>query len=412
MKHVCLYFQVHQPFRLRNFSFFDIGEGLPYFDDELNEAIVRKVARNCYLPANQLLLELIREHGRFFKVAFSISGTALDQFEQYAPEVIESFRMLANTGCVEFLAETYGHSLAVLKSEVEFRKQVWAHTEKTRSLFGNSSPVFRNTELIYSNDIGDIISDMGFNAMLAEGAAQVLHWKAPHQVYSNSSHELKLLLKHFRLSDDIAFRFPDKQWQEWPLTPAKYVTWLVEMPENSIINLFMDYETFGEHHPPTSGIFHFLKALPGEILSTETLRFITPSEAINELPVSGTLSVPQAMSWADVERDLSAWLGNDLQQDAFNTLYSLEKKIVACNNEDLRRDWLYLQSSDHFYYMSTKTMEDGAVHNHFSPYKSPFDAFINYMNVLSDFSLRLDRWLKRKNINVYERHPVEARLHL
>ncbi len=410
MKNICLYFQVHQPFRLRNFPFTQIGEDARYFDGEANEAILCKVARNCYLPANQLLLKLIRKHGPGFRVAFSISGTALDQFERYMPEVTESFKALADTGSVEFLAETYAHSLASLQSDQEFVRQVQAHTEKITGLFRQEPRVFRNTELIYNDRIAGLVADLGFTAMLTEGASQVLHWKSQRQLYNSAANpRLKLLLKHYRLSDDIAFRFSDRGWSEWPLTAGKFAGWLRDIPGNDqLINLFMDYETFGEHHGRNSGIFDFLEMLPGEILSGETAGFITPGEAAQLLPAAASLSVPRPVSWADEARDLSAWLGNDLQQDAFDSLYALEKKVAACNSSQLRQDWMYLQSSDHFYYMSTKTLEDGAVHSYFSPYQSPFDAFMNYMNILTDFSLRLDKWLERKKTNIHDRHTIET----
>ncbi|GAA0550528.1 glycoside hydrolase family 57 protein [Chitinophaga japonensis] len=413
MKHVCLYFQVHQPFRLRNFSFMEIGKGHAYFDEDINYDILQKVARNCYLPANQLLLQLIKAHHGRFRVSFSISGTALDQFEQYLPEVTDSFRALADTGCVEFLAETYGHSLAALKSREEFSRQVKAHADKITGLFGKRPVAFRNTELIYNDAIGEMAARLGFTTILTEGASQVLHWKSPHNVYASAaSPDLRLLLKDFRLSDDIAFRFSDRNWPEWPLTAARFAHWLnAKPPGDEIVNLFMDYETFGEHHAQGTGIFAFLADLPGQ-LDAHGNRFVTPSEAVELLPPVATLSMPQPVSWADEARDLSAWLGNDLQQDAFDSLYALEKKVRACNHAQLQQEWLYLQSSDHFYYMSTKALADGSVHSYFSPYNNPFDAFVNYMNVLTDFSLRLDRWLERKKTVNDERHTLQAGLHL
>lgn len=397
MKNICFYFQIHQPFRLRNYHFFDIGYNSNYFDERANASILKKVAHNCYFPANQVLMDLIKAHGKNFKVSFSISGTALDQFEMYMPELIDSFRALAETGCVEFLGETYAHSLSVLRSKEEFGKQVAAHSDKIFRLFGQKPAVFRNTELIYADFIGDIVADMGFKAVLTEGADRVLGWKSPNYLYSNASRpELKLFLKNYRLSDDIAFRFSDKNWQQWPLTSEKFAHWLDSLPEHEdIVNLFMDYETFGEHQWHTTGIFDFLKALPDQVFSNQRYQFTTPSEAASRLLPVASLSIQSPVSWADEERDLSAWLGNDLQDDAFDNLYSLEAKIRSCNDEHLLRDWCYLQTSDHFYYMCTKFFADGDVHKYFNPYESPYDAFVNYMNVLTDFSMRADQLLSR-----------------
>lgn len=420
MKNLCLYFQVHQPFRLRTYRFFDIGNSKNYFDEEKNSAVMRKVADKCYLPANDVLLELIRKFGKRFKVSFSISGMALEQFEKYAPEVLESFQKLASTGCVEFLAETYSHSLAVLKSEKEFINQVEEHSLKIENHFGQRPVVFRNTELIYSNSIGKTVSDMGYKAMLAEGADHVLQWRSPNFLYYNPAEpKLKLLLKNYRLSDDIAFRFSQQSWNGFPLTADKYVHWLNGLHDGAeIVNLFMDYETFGEHQWKETGIFEFLKALPGQIFSSSNYRFVTPSEAVECLQPIALMHVPHPVSWADEERDLSAWLGNDLQQDAFDTLYRLEEKIAFCNDENILRDWKYLQTSDHFYYMCTKYFSDGDVHKYFNHYNSPYDAFINYMNVLSDFEDRVNKYseeqfLSRQQMNVKEniqiRRPLKVK---
>ena len=398
MKNLCFYFQVHQPFRLRKYHFFDIGKHHDYFDDHENSTILRKVAKNCYFPANQLMLDLIRQHGGDFKITYSISGTALEQFELYMPEVIDSFRALADTGCVEFLAETYAHSLAALKSKEEFIKQVKKHSEKIEKLFGQKPKVFRNTELIYADWIGEMVASMGYKGMLAEGADHTLDWKSPNYLYYNPGNpKLKLLLKNYRLSDDIAFRFSNQSWPEWPLTSEKYVQWLNSIPAHEeTVNLFMDYETFGEHQWHSTGIFDFLRALPGKVLQGSPYQFVTPSENIHLLEAVAPLSMPLPVSWADQERDLSAWLGNDLQDDAFDTLYALENKVNACNDKSIQRDWLYLQTSDHFYYMCTKYFSDGDVHKYFNPYNSPYDAFINYMNVLTDFTLRIDKLLEQK----------------
>ncbi len=391
MKTICLYFQVHQPFRFRRFRFFDIGESSYYYDDYSNESIMKKVAGRGYLPANQVMLELIEKYGERFRVAWSVSGIALDQFELYAPEVLESFRKLAATGQVEFLAETYSHSLVSLADPEEFRAQVAEHSERIEALFGVKPVVFRNTELVYSDDIGAMVADMGYRAMLTEGAKHILGWKSPNYLYYNAINpRLKLLLKNYKLSDDIAFRFSDRGWGEWPLTAEKYAGWLKNLDKNEeVINLFMDYETFGEHQWAETGIFEFLRALPGEILRHKEFRFATPSEVASDLEPVAALNVPYPISWADEERDLSAWLGNDMQNEAFTKLYGLKEMVKKSNDPKILTDWRYLQVSDHFYYMSTKFFSDGEVHKYFNPYESPYDAFINYMNVLSDFANRV-----------------------
>ncbi len=391
MKSICFYFQVHQPYRLRKYRFFDIGKDHHYYDDFQNDYIMRRVGDKCYLPMNHLLLDLIKEYGSKFKVSFSISGTALDQFESYYPEVLDSFKRLAQTGSVEFLAETYPHALSSLKSKDEFSKQVNEQKAKIKKLFGQDPVTFRNTELIYSDEIGAMIADMGFNTMLTEGAKHILGWKSPNYIYTNAINpKLKLLLKNFQLSDDIAFRFSERSWKEWPLTADKYVGWLNQIaPEEQVINLFMDYETFGEHQWAETGIFDFMKALPAEVFKHSDFEFNTPSEVSDKFQPVAKLHVPYPISWADEERDLTAWLGNELQDEAFDKLYALEKNVKTCGEYSILKDWEYLQTSDHFYYMCTKWFSDGDVHKYFNPYGSPYDAFINFMNVLSDFEIRV-----------------------
>lgn len=408
MKKICFYFQVHQPFRLRTYRFFDIGGDAGYFDEHKNRAVMQKVAEKCYLPANQLLLDLIKKYGKRFKISFSISGTAIDQFELYAPEVLLSFQKLAETGCVEFLAETYAHSLSSLISPEEFTQQVKDHTKRIQQLFGQRPSVFRNTELIYSDAIGTLVSRMGYETMITEGAKHILGWKSPNFLYCSSVNpKLKLLLKNYQLSDDIAFRFSQSSWESWPLTAEKYVAWLKGIPENDeIINLFMDYETFGEHQWKETGIFEFMRSLPHHIFSSTSFSFVTPSEAVRLLQPIAQLSMSNPVSWADEERDLSAWLGNDIQDDAFESLYRLEQKVKKIKDANLLSDWRYLQTSDHFYYMCTKFFADGDVHKYFNPYNSPYEAFINYMNVLSDFEARVnshillleEKTLKKKKV--------------
>ncbi len=390
-KSLCFYFQVHQPDRLRLYRFFDIGNDSQYFDDFANRTILRRVADRCYLPMNAMILELINKYKGEFKVAYSISGVALEQFEKYAPEVLESFKRLADTKCVEFLAETYSHSLASLISEKEFKAQVKEHAAAIKRHFGVTPKAFRNTELIYSDEIGATVADMGYNVMLTEGAKHILGWKSPNYVYTNAINpKLKLMLKNFNLSDDIAFRFSDRSNPNWPLTSEKYAQWLNEAGKNDeVINLFMDYETFGEHQRQSTGIFEFMRALPGAVLANTNLKFRTPSEVVKEHQPVAPLHVPFAISWADEERDTSAWVGNELQNEAFHKLYEIEKSVMATKDELLIADFRKLQESDHFYYMCTKFFSDGAVHKYFNPYDTPYEAFINYMNALSDFQLRV-----------------------
>lgn len=392
MRTICFYFQVHQPFRLKPYRFFDIGEDHHYWDDFLNRNVIRKVAQKCYLPMNSLLLELIHRYQGKFKVAFSLSGTFLDQMEAYAPDVLESFQKLVATGQVELLNETYTHSLAALKSKEEFHDLVKKHQDRIKELFNGYTPkVFRNTELIYSDQIGAMVAELGYEAVLTEGAKHILGWKSPNYVYSNAIEpKLKVLLKNFLLSDDIAFRFSNKTWADFPLTTEKFVKWINAIPkEEQVLNLFMDYETFGEHQWAETGIFEFMRHLPEAVLNHSNFTFSTPSEVAAKVAPVSKIHVPVPISWADEERDLTAWLGNDMQDEAFDRLYDMEKLVKGLNDPEIQRDWGYLQTSDHFYYMCTKFFSDGSVHEYFSPYDTPYDAFINYMNVLSDFMLRV-----------------------
>jgi len=392
-KAICFYFQVHQPFRLKRHRFFDLGQDHYYYDDYSNESIMRKVADKCYLPANEILLDLVQKNKGKFKFTFSLSGLAVNQFRLYAPEVLESFRKLAETGFVEFLAETESHSLASIKRKDEFFRQVSSHRELIKEHLGYDATSFRNTELIYSDQIGSWVAEMGFKSMLTEGAKHVLGWKSPNFLYCNSINpRLKVLLRNFVLSDDIAFRFSNRNWNEWPLTTDKYAQWLNKIaPKSELVNVFVDYETFGEHNWKETGIFDFLSHLPGSVLKKTPYRFMTPSEVADELQPVSAISVPSPISWADEERDITAWHGNELQVAALDKLYSLTDKVMTCNDDLIRKDWSYLQSSDHFYYMATKFFSDGAVHAYFNPYETPYDAFMNYMNVLSDFEIRLNR---------------------
>ncbi|MBR6760314.1 MAG: glycoside hydrolase family 57 protein [Alistipes sp.] len=396
MKTVCLYFQVHQPWRLKVYRFFNIGKDHNYLDDFTNRAIMQKVARQCYLPMNALLLNLIKENKGAFKCTFSITGSAVEQFRAYAPEVLDSFRALAETGCVEFLAETYSHSLASLSSKEDFVEQVKLHSKMIKDEFGKKPVAFRNTELIYSDAIGEMVSELGFKTILAEGAKHVMGWKSPDYVYTNAiDNRLRVLLRNYKLSDDIAFRFSNKGWDQYPLTAEKFASWVKE-DAGEVVNLFMDYETFGEHQKATTGIFDFMKALPKAMLATGELSFATVSEAAKAYQPVGVLHCPHVMSWADEERDVTAWLGNELQNEAFGKLYAMKDKVKALKSADFEYVWNFMQTSDHFYYMATKWLSDGDVHSYFNPYGSSYEAFINYMNVLADFEIEVDKALAAK----------------
>lgn len=400
MKTICLYFQVHQPWRLKKYRFFNMGKDHNYLDDMLNRSIMQKVARQCYLPMNALLLKLIKENKGKFRCSFSITGIALEQFRTFTPEVLDSFKELAATGCVEFLGETYSHSLAALASKEDFADQVKLHSAAIKKEFGVKPTAFRNTELIYSDEIGAMVADMGFKTMLAEGARHVLGWKSPNYVYANAiDQKLRLLLRNYKLSDDIAFRFSNQGWDQYPLTADKYVSWLTdENTPGEVLNLFMDYETFGEHQNANTGIFDFMRALPKAALATGQLEFATVTETAKKYQPVAVLHCPHVMSWADEERDVTAWLGNELQNEAFTKLYAMKEKLAKLKNSDYDYVWNFLQTSDHFYYMATKWLSDGDVHSYFNPYDSSYDAFINYMNVLSDFQIEVEKALEAKKV--------------
>lgn len=386
MPSVCFYFQVHQPFRVKKYSFFDIGRDSFYEDDKLNREVLNKVSEKCYIKTNRKMLELIKRHQGKFKISYSISGVAIEQFERYRPDVLQSFIDLANTGCVEFLAETYYHSLSFLYSKEEFKRQVKKHEEKIKKYFNQTPKVFRNTELIYNNELANFIEGMGYKGIICEGVDRLLGERSPNYLYQpvNTS-KIKALLKNYKLSDDIAFRFSDKGWKEWPLTTDKFTHWAHQVAGNGeVINLFMDYETFGEHQWESTGIFDFLDHLPAQIMSHSDFDFKTPSEVVDAYPTRGSYDAHDYISWADMERDLSAWQSNSMQKEAMNRIYSLEDRIKATKNYDLINTWAKLQTSDHFYYMCTKFWSDGDVHKYFSPYDSPYDAYIYYMNVYCD----------------------------
>ncbi len=386
-KEIVFYFQVHQPFRLRHYRIFDVGKNHNYFDNAKNKEIMHKVAKKCYFPMNNLLYDLIHKYD--IKVSFSITGVWLEQAELYEPKLIDSFEDLVKTGNVEMLNETYYHSLAVLKSKREFKAQVKRHRKKIKELFHYNAKTFRNTELIYSNEIAKVVESLNhYNTILAEGTEKILGWKSPNYLYRAKDTNLNLLLKNYRLSDDIAFRFSQRSWKEWPLTTEKYIAWIKAAP-GKIINLFMDYETFGEHQWASTGIFKFMQHLP-KVALENNVSFSTIQDIVKKHKPVDEIDAPFLISWADTERDLSAWLGNEMQKSAFDELYALENKVLKTKDEALIHDWRKLQTSDHFYYMCTKWFADGDVHKYFNPYDSPYEAFISMMHVLNDVLWRCE----------------------
>ncbi len=400
MVNVCFYFQVHQPLRLKSYNVFEIGNNHDYFNHKKNREVLEKVSNKCYLPANNLMLQMIKNHPEF-RISYSLSGIFLDQLEEYAPEVLQSFQSLVDTGNVEILDETYYHSLAFLYSKPEFKKQITKHKKKIKQFFNYTPKIFRNTELIYNNELANYIEKMGYKGILAEGADHVLSWRSPNFVYRpKTTSRIKLLLKNYKLSDDIAFRFSNQSWPEWPLTTGKFTKWLNNINgRGDTVNLFMDYETFGEHQWSSTGIFNFMKNLPKEILKHPDNSFATPSEIVKKFEPSDEIDIHHPMSWADTERDLSAWLGNKMQQSAIQKLYALERSVKRSKDKRLVEDWRKLQTSDHFYYMCTKWFNDGDVHKYFNPYDSPYDAFITYMNILTDLNKRIENKKQNKNEN-------------
>jgi alpha-amylase len=389
-----LYLHVHQPFRVRHYTVFDSGVSHNYFeagheDKANNEQILRKVAEKSYLPANARLLQLLHDNPDF-KLSLSITGTIIEQLERWSPKTLESFKRLTETGRVEILAETYHHSLAFFYSRAEFEIQVAMHAHKIQEVFGQTPRVFRNTELAYNNDLAYWADQAGYKGILAEGWDPVLGWRSPNYVYRPVyTDHISLLMKNYRLSDDVAFRFGDREWSEWPLTADKFTHWLSADANATNFNLFMDYETFGEHQWDTSGIFDFLEHLPREWLKTEGHTFMTLSEAIDAFHPVDQVDVPQTITWADTERDLSAWLGNAMQGSSVEALYGLEDKIIGTNDLALIEDWRRLQTSDHFYYMCTKWFNDGDIHAYFSPYDTPYEAYMNFINAYRDLQFRL-----------------------
>ncbi|PNX49762.1 MAG: alpha-amylase [Thermoplasmata archaeon M9B1D] len=394
MPSICLYFEVHQPLRLNHFSVFDIGSKrdltLNYFNDRLNQEIFEKVAKKCYLPTNKILLDLIKKYDGKFRISFSLTGTFIEYCERYMPSVLDSFKDLFATGAVDFIEETYYHSLSSMYDDLdEFEEQVKMHRKKIKRIFNYKPRIFRNTETIYDNRIAKKITDLGYKGIIAEGADKILGGRSPNYMYKPVDTDLKVLLRNYKLSDDIGFRFSTHNWSEFPLTADKYAKWLSRC-EGDLVNLFIDYETFGEHQWIETGIFDFLNHLPGEVLKYNHLDFVTVSEAVERYKPVGEIDVPWAISWADEDRNVSTWLGNDMQIACFNELKNIGRKLKeAGGNERLLKTWRRLQTSDHLYYCSTKGLADGDVHAYFSPYESPYEGFINFMNILQDLKQRV-----------------------
>ncbi len=395
MKSVCFYFQVHQPYRVKRYRVFDIGNDPEYFNDRSesdlnNRRILEKVARKSYIPTTTLLLELLKRH-LGMRVSFSFSGVALEQLERYAPEALDLFKRIVDTGQAEVLGETYYHSLSFFYSPAEFEQQVAKHREVLRRIFGVRPRVFRNTELSYRNDLAQWADSAGYAGILAEGWDPILGWRSPNYVYRPAgTKNIRLLMKNYRLSDDVAFRFSSRDWSEWPLTAEKFGGWLGSA-EGDTVNLFMDYETFGEHQWEDTGIFNFLEKLPEEVAKNQGIDWKTPSDVIASYEPRDEVDIPHVLTWADTDRDLTAWTGNPMQKAAIENVYAMESDVQLANDARLLEDWRKLQTSDHFYYMCTKWFSDGDVHAYFSPYESPYDAYIAYMNALSDLKLRLPK---------------------
>lgn len=388
MKTICLYFEIHQIIHLKRYRFFEIGTDHYYYDDYANEQGINEVAERSYIPALKTLIEMAKENGGAFKVALSISGVALEQLEIHAPAVIELLHELNNTGCCEFLCEPYSHGLSSLANEDCFREEVGRMRRKIKDYFGKEPKVFRNSSLIYTNEIGGIVADMGFKGMLVEGAKHVLGWKSPHYLYHCAENpNLKLLMRDFKLSDDISLRFSNTEWNEYPLFADKYIGWIASMPENEqVINLFMELSALGMAQPLSSNILEFLKALP-VCAKQKGITFSTPSEIVSKLKSVDMVDVPYPMSWTDEERDISPWLGNVMQREAFNKLYGVAERVYLCNDRRIKQDWDYLQASNNFRFMTTK---DTGVGLNRGIYDSPYDAFTNYMNILGDFIARVN----------------------
>ncbi|GIW66376.1 MAG: alpha-amylase [Candidatus Parcubacteria bacterium] len=390
MPSICFYFKVHQPFRLKNFTIFDVGNDDYYFDDEKNKFYLDRIVEKCYIPTLKTFYELIKETNHRFKLSVGITGTLIEQLQKWHPEVIYWWQKLSSTGCVEFTGETYYHSLASLYSENEFKFQIKLHQRLIKNIFLQETKIFSNTELIYFDGLENLLEELGFEGIITEGVDRLLEWRSPNFVYCTPNKKLKVLLRNYRLSDDISFRFSNKNWNQWPLTVDKFIDWLNQFNGNGeVINLFMDFETFGEHQWKETGIFDFIINLVFDIVKQKDLEFETLSQVIKKYPARGIWSSLYPITWADTERDLSAWLENEMQKDALQRIYNLEKYIIKKGNKQLVDQWRKLQTADHFYYMCTKWFSDGDVHKYFNPYESPYIAYMCYRNVLEDLYLRL-----------------------
>jgi alpha-amylase len=407
MTSICFYFQVHQPYRVKRYKVFDIGHDDEYFNDtsetDLNNIkVLNKVSEKCYLPANAAFLKLLKDIPEF-KISFSFSGVFLEQISLYAPHVLKSFQDLVKTGKVEILSETYYHSLSYFYSLTEFERQVELHKKLVKKLFNVTPQIFRNTELSYTNSLAAWAESKKYKGIIAEGWDSFLGWRSPNFLYQpQGTQNIKLLLKNYKLSDDMAFRFSEKSWKEWPLTASKFAHWINQTNGGGdVVNLFMDYETFGEHQWADTGIFEFIKQMPYEVLKHSDNNFVTTSESIKKYPARDVVDVPHVVTWADTERDLSAWVGNAIQSSALYFIYSLEEKVIKSKNKKFLDDWRKLQTSDHFYYMCTKWFSDGDVHKYFNPYETPYDAFISYMNAAKDLEGRISRKrIKEKELRI------------
>ncbi|MCQ2605576.1 MAG: glycoside hydrolase family 57 protein [Bacteroidales bacterium] len=409
MKNICLHFSVHQPFQLRSYRFFDIGQDHYYYDDFTNRSNALTIAKRCYIPMNNLLLSLIHANKKAFKVSFSISGSALEQFEMYTPEVLNSFKQLAATGCVEFVVEPDNHSLVSVANQEELELQIQANAEKIEALFGQKPKTFCNTGLVYSDELGKKIYDLGFHTILAEGADQILGWKSANYVYCDDAQpRMKVLLRNYKLTDDVALRFSNQGWSEWPLTADKYVGWVASsLEKEDVVNLFFQYETFGDSNRAETGIFDFFSAFVAMIVKDKNIAFATPSEVVKNFQPISVLSVPQYTSCADEERDLSAWLGNNLQKQAFDAMYSLQKTVRLHSDSQILADWNRLQSSENLRYMSTKFFSNGKGK---TPYQTPYEAFINFMNVLSDFTERVNALPAETKMSVMSAEELDSEI--
>jgi len=390
MRSVTLCFQVHQPFRIKPYTFFDIGKHHAYEDDYVNQMVVDRVSDTCYLPTNNILLQLIKKYAGSFRVAFSISGTTIDQFKKFRPDVLESFQALSNSGGAEFLSETYYHSLSGVYSKEEFIIQAEQQRKLIRSAIGYKPEVFRNTELIHNNELAAVIKELGFKGIVTEGVQSILGTRSTNKIYTPAHLSFPVILRNCKLSDDLAFRFSDKNWRGYPLTVDKYASWIKRsLKKNENATIYIDYETFGEHQKKNSGIFTFLRKLPATLINDYTIEFLTPSEVIDSHEIEDVYDAHNFISWADMEKDLSAWRMNSMQKEALEKIYSLEPMIRKMQIRQHTEKWSKLQTSDHFYYMSTKGYTDGDVHQYFSPFNSPHDAYLHYMNVVADFELEI-----------------------